>query len=97
MQCKGAVTEREKDMIDRWCLETYHDTTSNVVREVLLELAEGDGFTPLDADLVASDAFDPVTNKFKPDSKIAKALAKSAEKMRALRDQMKADCSWQPD
>lgn len=95
MQCKGAVTEREKDMIDRWCLETYHDTTSNVVRDILLELAERDGFSLLPDDLVDEDAFDPITNKFKPNSKIARALAKSAAEMKKRRDKMKAEGTWQ--
>ncbi len=82
-QVKGAATLREKELVDRWALHEFHDTTSNVVRDVLVELALDAGLKmlPFDGDM----------------DKLEKKVAASYEKMDALKAKLKEKGQWQPE
>jgi hypothetical protein len=81
-QAKGAVTLREKELIDRWALKEYRDTTSNVVRDVLVELAIDSGLKllPFDGDM----------------TKLEKRIEASYDKMEVEKAKLKDKGQWQP-
>ena len=82
-QAKGAVTLREKELVDRWALKEYRDTTSNVVRDVLVELALDAGLRllPFDGDM----------------DKLETRVAASYEKMEGEKLKLKEKGQWQPE
>lgn len=48
-QVKSAVTEREKEMFERYAEEECGDTLSNVIRDVLLKMCKRAGYELPDA------------------------------------------------